>query len=123
MNFQVFTSTGKDQSYNFIKIRSNLEKAKLRTFLHLNDGIAVGAYMDKSLQPVSANVARGVMSLFQYAAFSEKREEVDVSGRCIAAYVRQNTGNHVTKQKSNCKTMRANSGYERSQKVSFFLRY
>ncbi|XP_065574549.1 microsomal triglyceride transfer protein large subunit-like isoform X2 [Artemia franciscana] len=116
-NFQVFTSTGKDQSYNFIKIRSNLEKAKLRTFLHLNDGIAVGAYMDKSLQPVSANVARGVMSLFQYAAFSEKREEVDVSGRCIAAYVRQNTGNHVTKQKSNCKTMRANSGYERSQKI------
>lgn len=86
---------------------SMLDKhSKLPAFLHWHDGKAVKIYLPDIASDASANLKKGLASLFQVeistAASGSVSVENDVSGSCSVTYKKGKTG-LLEKVKTNCK--------------------
>uniref|UniRef100_A0A8C8RI76 Vitellogenin domain-containing protein n=1 Tax=Pelusios castaneus TaxID=367368 RepID=A0A8C8RI76_9SAUR len=67
--------------------REDTAELKLPVFLHWNNGKVEGIYGDGGGKPLTLDLKRGLISLFQFQPHSGTATEEDVSGSCQVTYV------------------------------------
>ncbi|XP_042312143.1 microsomal triglyceride transfer protein large subunit-like [Sceloporus undulatus] len=118
-DLQVHDNLG-EKSQNATKAQS--AKATMTTkelqqpvFLHLNNGKVEGIYIDKAGSPLTMEVRRGLISLFQLQTHSGTVTEEDISGSCKVTYTISEDSVLKTKDLHSC--TRATFGFHSINKI------
>ncbi|XP_067408778.1 microsomal triglyceride transfer protein large subunit-like isoform X2 [Emydura macquarii macquarii] len=92
----------RDASTEVVLGREDTAELQLPVFLHWNNGKAEGIYGHGGGKPLTLDLKRGLLSLFQFQPHSGTATEEDVSGSCQVTYVVSRDSAVKTKDLHSC---------------------